>query len=118
MVKVEVIRKKGQAALVQWVEGGSVRRGSIPLDALQGDMVDQKMLQMAIPAGFPWASIIELSVTPQIIEENLHRVGIWDLDDLLKNPQAAVGALQAAYKVDVAHLTKQARLFKKQKPGG
>lgn len=120
MQKVTVIRRKNRAVLVQWVNGdGKITRGSIPAEDLHDrDMVDEETLEMAIPAYFPWAELIEITVTPQDIEDNLHRVGIWTLEDLIERPNAAVGAIQAAYKMDMATLRQKALQFKKHHPGG
>lgn len=118
MANVTVIRKKKQAVLVQWVDvQGELKRGTVPAGAVHGGTVDDETLAMAIPAGFPWAEIVRDGIDPEAIpgeiERRLHRVGIWDLADLLKMPNAAVGAIQAAYKLDLSALTKAARRFEK-----
>ena len=112
-LEVQVVRKRGQSALVQWADaGGQLHRAYVPTGAIDEDgNVPESVLEMGIPHGIPWSEVLSPSATPESVEAELHRAGIWTAEDLRNNPQAAVGALQAAYGVDLAALNAAARKF-------
>lgn len=110
IISITAIGREGQAALVQWVdEQGALRRAHIPTTSVMTDAVGQTKalaseLRLGIPYGIPWAQLIKPAVTSERIEQALHDVGIWTVKDLQANTQAAVGALQTAYGVDLGVL--------------
>lgn len=111
--QVRVIRTQNQSALVEWVDGeGRAQRVYIPTSEVVDGSVSAEALAMGIPHGVPWAQLVEISVSPELVEQHLHRAGIWTAEDLRNNPNAAVGALQAAYGVDLAVLRRAANSFK------
>jgi len=115
-MKVKIIRRKNQAVIVEWIDSaGAPQRGSIPFSAVYGDQVDDQVLEMAAPYGLPFAEMIELQATPEEVERQLHIRGIWTAQDLLENAQAAQGAIQAAYKLDLASLTRQVNTLIRQR---
>lgn len=119
--QVKIIRRSGTAALVGWVEDGNLRRATVPLSQIELDdskigTVDKETLEMGIPYGVPWEEVIgEIKITPQIIANILRQHGIWTLEDAQNNPNAIVGALQAAYGLDMATLIRGARDMNKEK---
>lgn len=108
-MKVTVIRRKGQAILVQWEDDG-LHRAQIPPHALlDGDEVDPVELLMGIPYGLPWAEIMgDLVISGEEIEDTLRRHGIWSLEDLRTDPTSAAGALMAAHRQGVQVLIRRA----------
>lgn len=82
--RVRVIERRGESALVEYTtEDGRLHRCYVPKGKMTEAGVLPAVLEKCIPYGVPWADMIDLSrVTPQHIEEALHRVGIWTADDL------------------------------------
>jgi len=108
-VKVSVIRQRGQAALVEWVDSEGAHRATIPASAIHKGHASQDELEYGIPYGAPWEDLIALAATPDTIAAELRRRGIWTKEDLFSQPNVAVGAIQAAYGFDLAALIKAAR---------
>jgi len=113
-VQVKVLNDQGKTVLVEWVEDNKIKRGFIPSKNLATDsLVAKKVLSAATPYGLPWAKLIKLQATPEGIEVALHRAGIWTMEDLMKNPMPALGAIQAAYWLDMSILLMAAQEFEK-----
>lgn len=117
-VKVNVIRRKGQSALVQFVDDDGLQRIELPSSSVGEDgLVDELELGMGMPYGLRWEEIVQFSVTPEMLADELRRRGIWTLDNLMVNMQGAVGAFQAIYGVDASRLLKRARQYQKNRGG-
>lgn len=106
---VQTIQKVGtDRLLVQWVEvDGQPRRAVLNRDRVSqipGEAstvnVSAADLANADPHGLPWERLIELHASPESIAAELRRAGIWTLEDLRRNPGAALGAIQTAYHLD------------------
>ena len=108
-VKVRVIRQRGQAALVEWVDSEGAHRATIPAGAIHKGHVAKDELEYGIPYGVPWEELIALIATPTTIAAELRRRGIWTKGDLFSQPNVAVSAIQASYGFDLAALIKAAR---------
>lgn len=109
MMPVKLLARREQSALVQWLDRGEINRGYVPASSIEDDMVNTTDLELAIPYGLPWAGLITLNATPEKLAHELRRVGIWTYDDLVKNGQGAIGAIQRVYGIDYGRL-KQAAL--------
>lgn len=115
MMDIKVIRAKGDAVLVEWLANGRFFRGIVRREAVVDGRCPQDELDAAIPYGVPWAEIIgELNATPQQIEDELHRVGIWTAEEAHANPQAVLGAIQSAYGLGLAQLFTGLRKHQKE----
>jgi hypothetical protein len=102
-MKVKVITTRYQTALIEWIGDDGIHRGTVPEEVVNDDIVRDDLLSLAIPYGMDWEFMLDGAlgnVTPQVIANNLHRVGIWTLQDLRSRPQDAIGAIQAAYHLD------------------
>ncbi len=108
-MKVKLIGRKNAAALVEYTDNGQTKRVTVPFSVIKGDEVDRRQLSYGIPYGAPWAELIKLSATPQLIEEELHKRGIWTAQDALDKPQDVIVAVHAAYGLDVAAVTRAAQ---------
>jgi len=108
-IKIRVIRQRGQAALVEWVDNEGAHRATIPASAIHKGHAAKDELEYGIPYGAPWEELITLTATPATIAAELRRRGIWTKEDLLSQPKVAVAAIQAAYGFDLAALIKAAR---------
>ena len=87
-VAVTIIKSRGDAALVQWLEGGALKRGYVPLSLVREGQVEAEELRDAAPYGVEWARFLR----PEAVEiaEDLRREGIWTYQDLVSvNPRAA-----------------------------
>lgn len=113
-IAVTVIRSKGFTALIEWVEKTRLKRGYLPASMIDADnMVSDDVLEAATSYGVPWGDVLNLQATPEKLEQALHAHGIWTLEDLVTKPNAAIGALQSVYRVDLAALLQAARTFEK-----
>lgn len=100
-----VVRRKGLAVLVQWLDDdGKLRRGKLPPDVVRDGEVDEDQLAMALPYGEPWEELIELSTTAEDVADELRRRGVWTLEDLAADPGAAQAAFMQAYSRDLTKL--------------
>lgn len=116
VMQVKVLNDQGKTALVEWSFKGEdeIKRGFIPSKSLgEGNFVSRDVLLAATPYGLPWAKLIELKATPEGIEAALHRAGIWTFEDLRTNPMPALGAIQAAYWLDMSILLMAAQKYEK-----
>jgi hypothetical protein len=87
-VTVAIIKGKGDAALVQWVEGGALKRGYVPLSLVRDSQVEAEELRDAAPYGMAWERFLRAGMVE--IAEDLRREGIWTVADLVAvNPRAA-----------------------------
>lgn len=114
---VRLIRHEGTLALIEWFESGEPRRSLVPKSevAVTGDSAFCPHPEWGIPYGVKWSEWIELNQpTPQDLERELYRVGIWTPDDLQRNPQAAIGALMTVYGADLGALNQAAKSFRQQ----
>ena len=110
-VSVRVIKRTGNQRLVEWREDDLPRRGLVPRSAVveNGNGHTCQHPEWAIPYGVRWGEKITLAtVTTEMIERELYRVGIFTPEDLLARPQAAAGALQAVYSVSLSALIQAA----------
>lgn len=105
-VDVKVLGVKGGSALVEHVKDG-VRRAYVPASSVKDGTVSEVTLKRGVAYGVPWEGV-KLKATSEEVAAKLRNAGIWTREDLLRNQQAAVGALQAAYQVDLAALNRLA----------
>lgn len=114
---VNIVERVGQSLVVQWNDDEGIHRSIIPEELVNGNVVDKKSLSMAIPYGVDWANVFDEimnEVTPEVVATELRKRGIWTVEDLLSNSQAALGAIQEAYGVDFAKLLRAARKLTKE----
>jgi len=105
LLDVRVVGIQGESALV---ELGGLKRVYVPARAVKDGQVSETAFKRGVPYGVPWEKV-KLEATAEDLADNLRRVGIWTADDLRKRQAAALGALQATYKIDLASLNRLAR---------
>ena len=103
MIVVKIIQRQGHSALVEWMEGKKVKRVTVPAGVIKEGQVSKYQLGLGIPYGVPWSEI-KLSASAKILEQELHRVGIWTAEDALNNAQQVLGAIQATYTLDLSKI--------------
>lgn len=109
MIAVRVIRAQGPAVLVQWTDGDDLRRAYVPAREVLDGQVSSETLAAGIPYGLLWEEIVAFSVTPERLARELRRRGVWTTEDVLRQPNSIVAALQAAYRIDLAAIQGAAR---------
>lgn len=110
-IAVRVVQRRGESALVEWLDGEQQIRATIPVTAVVDDLVAEDVLAAGIPYGVPWGELVQLTATPEAVQAELYRVGVWTVEDLRRNPQLALGALQRVYGVDLAALMRAAKEY-------
>jgi hypothetical protein len=112
MAIVTKVRRKKHGQLVEFTDpDGRLRRVVVPPDAVSDEgEVDDEVLGMGIPYGLPWERIIG-DLSAEAVADALRRAGIWTLDDLRHDRQAAVVALQHAIGAYVSQLTQAASSY-------
>lgn len=113
MSKVTIIREDGSMSLVQWTDDKEVP---------QRNWVKQSMIRMrsgkdaevdhpehGYPYGVDFSHALNPAVTSHDICRELRKRGLWTVDDLQKSPQSIMGALQAAYGLDLSQIIAIAR---------
>lgn len=117
-MKVTIVKQTGGTAVVEWREGDTPYRATLPLVELTVDR-DGKTAECAhpewgIPYGEDFSALISPAATGETIDRELKKAGIWTAGDLLANPNGAAGALQRAYGVDLSALLGVARTIQKR----
>ena len=114
-ITVSVIRIQGESALVEWVVDGIIRRAYIPRDSISIDKkVEEDILSEGAPYGASWEKVKIPEITADELAQALRRSGIWTVDDLRKNPNLALSAIQSIYRVGLAALNEFAKSIGKE----
>jgi len=109
MITIKVISQRGQSALVEYIKDGVLKRVTIPTKDIVDGQISNYKLKLGIPYGIEWSKYIRLDATPQDLEQNLRRAGIWTKEDALQNAQRVLGAIQATYQVDLGAIMRIAK---------
>ena len=115
ILQIRVISRSGSSALIEWVgEDGYPRRSIVPEGIITGS---GKNLQCenpeeGIPYGEPWATFAEATLDAVLLENLLHKSGIWTAADLASNPGAVLDAFRSAYAMDAQKLRENVRTRK------
>jgi hypothetical protein len=119
-VIVQVLRRKKNAVLVEYVRNGEPIRVSISATKLTALTQDNKAeilirdLSMGIPYGIPWSSRLSklhFEITGEAIEQEFHKSGIWTLDDFRKNPQALTGVIMSVSREVVTQIVQTVKEY-------
>lgn len=114
-VPVRLVEKRGTSGVFEWLEGDTLRRVILPLDAFVDGAIEAETLSLGVPYGLDWGKLITLQVTVEKLTEALHRAGIWTAEDMTVNQQAAFGALQSVYGLDLSGLIQAADRARKER---
>ena len=123
LTKVQIIRRKSEYALVEWEVDGTLQRAWVPYSKIIGQVDTGNIVEVELPGEWPpygerWDLLYEISqVTPELLDRELRRRGIWTIEDLLQNPSAAKLVLSKLYGLDVVKMLNTAAL-KQQATGG
>lgn len=118
MVNVQIIQGNNDLVLVQWTNSYNILQRSW-VD--RRDLVDEvgRSAKVANPErGYPYGvefwRIVKLEATSKDLDRELKQRGIWTLADLRARPNEVVGALVAAYGVDLAAMFQAANMYEKE----
>jgi len=84
-IKISILQTKDESTLIEYQDAaGYPCRAYLPTLEVEGkDKISKATLDLAIPFGIPWAAMLDLSdLTPERIEQELHKFGIWTRADL------------------------------------
>lgn len=112
---VRLVETRGTSGVFEWLDGETLRRCVLPLDACVDGAIDDQTLSLGVPYGLDWGKIITLQASVEKLTEALHRAGIWTPEDLIVNQQAAYGCLQSVYGLDLAGLIRAADKARKER---
>ncbi len=113
MINVIALKAIGNGTLVEWRAADGLHRAVVPHEDVVSGRVDDDALAAGIPYGVAWEDMIEIDVTPGEMAAALRQAGIWTMDDLRKNPSAAVNALQRVYGIHLSALSRLAVEYEK-----
>lgn len=108
MIKVSILQRDGQAALVEWLDRDGSHRGILPFAVLQEEehemFATEEALQQAVPYGYLWETLPLGCVGAEQVAATLRAHGIWTLQDAKNRIAVVRAAIQAAYKQDLEQL--------------
>jgi hypothetical protein len=112
---VGIIAKEGESALVQWNDGGALKRGYVPAGEVSADgKCPADVLSASIPHGALWEEILEeilrtRPLTADAFATSLRAHGIWTAEDVERNPRGAQRAINAIVGVTIGALRRAAQ---------
>lgn len=112
LIEVRMIDVIGGTALVEWIRDNVIRRGYVPSEKITGNyLIEETELEKAQPYGDDLK--IEFSqVRPEEMENELHKYGIWTVEDVEKNfPMIAGIIVRLAQSSAVDYLKKLKRRY-------
>lgn len=112
--KVTVVRTKGGLSLIEWKDENDIpQRAWVKAESiLEGSVVVNP--ESGVPYGLDFTQMVELKTTPEDVNREMRKAGIWTLHDLRANPQGALGALMAAYGGTFSTILKAANRMEKE----
>jgi len=113
---VNIIKKQGEAVLVEWNNAGKPERVTIPANEVTDGLCTSFVLEAGIPFGLPWEEILgNISNDADFVKalaNNLRTEGVWTAEDV--TPQRILAALQNTYGVDVHKILRTMKEFIRQ----
>jgi hypothetical protein len=120
MLQAKVIGVKGESALVEFVQGGNLKRVYLPKSEADkceiwgGDeknkvlppvtLIPVELADMAIAVINPFEGFAPKVITAEEFTEALHAYGIWTVDDAVRNQQVIYGVLNLLYQAEYVKL--------------
>ena len=115
---VNLIEHKGGVAIIEYRDGDGVRQcGIIDGSLVKGKefTVNDKVIKTATPYGIDWNVVYPngLVISADDIQEALYGLGIYTLDDLRRNTNGVIAAINSILKLNNAKLINHARVILK-----
>ena len=112
----KLISRIGEAGLVEVIRNGETERVILPMSVL-GNTVELTDIEIdaGIQYGLPFEEfvILDTDIVSRLTTE-LHRSGVWTLDDLRKKPNLVIAALQSIYRLNVGRIVQAAETYLQQ----
>ena len=120
-VPVKMLERRGETVLLEWADGDETKRGYLPASVVIPETaeialaVSASELPLAAPYGVPWAALLQVDPSDfsERLQKALHNANLWTFDDVMKNPNSVIGAIQVALGVSMATVALTARKFEK-----
>jgi len=109
LIPVREVSHAGKSEVVEWQDKHGIHRASLP--APVGESVSQELLDAAPPYGVPWADAPIRAFTGDELQAALYAAGVWTSEDVMRQPQKAIGALQYLYYVHLGSLVEFAAKY-------
>lgn len=100
--QIKLLYKKKSAALIEYLEDGTPTRVSVPTEQILYNAdknvyeAPKELLRSGIPYGAPWEELFpDVHITGLDVEKELHKNGIWTVDDLRNNPKILQGVVMS-----------------------
>lgn len=115
-MKVDVIERRGQAVVVEWMNGDCPCRAIVPHNEARGGKCASEVLERGIPYGDDFAAILAEAGLPtaEDIACSLHRFNIWSGDDLRRDIKVARLAILTAFGELLAALLRETNVKLKE----
>lgn len=113
LVQVKVISRRGNSVLVEYISEGLLIRKYVPAGKVEEAGVSEKVLLQGIPYGYPWDEI-EISFDAKKFLKEMHNVGLWTAEDVLKSPKLLWSALRATLADNVSNILQAAKVENKR----
>lgn len=104
MQNVTVLRRKGQAALVEWFTNSQPHRVTVPVTDLvlapdgKSGSIPAETLAQGIEYGVSWETFVkDQKITAADIAAALRANGVWTVEDYETNPQQVIGAISSLF---------------------
>lgn len=109
-MNVKVVDANEHVAVVEYVEEPQTyRRVVVPAHTVAGETCPEDVLQEGIPYGEDWASWITGEDVPGRVANELHRRGLWTLEQLLARPMEVQSAFVAVAAQDLSDFLRAIR---------
>jgi hypothetical protein len=114
MKTVELIQQKGSVAIIKYEDDYGVKQcGIIDSNHVRGKTFDvaNKVVETATPYGIDWDVVYPngLVINASDIQEALYGLGIYTLDDIRKNTNGVISAINSILRMTNAKLMNHAR---------
>ena len=93
-IAVNLVRREGKAALVEWKRGRKVVHTIVPVEAVIDEKVLETDLEAGLPFGEDWTQVD--GVTEELAKA-LHDIDIWTKEDLLARSHLVRDAVIKTY---------------------
>ena len=117
-VTVEAISIKDKTTLVQYLDGGTLRKVYIPTSKFVKGKVEESVLQKGVPYGLAWDKVELPEITGEEISAELHKHNIWTAEEYRRNPNGVRAAINHLYGKPLAILTEFIRIESNKSVGG
>ena len=115
LVKVQALTEYGPSTLIERMVGGVSERRMVPSSELilgksRTDLkISEEAWDASVPYGVDWEAMAEVTVTPRQIAGELHRRGIWTIEDFYSRYQEVRQVIAGLHMCDFAELLRRLR---------